>query len=417
MRKEIKHYFVCTNCVFLFQKKTSSVGKHAHSIYSQYAQSWVFETDTAGSSKNESPYLKLPNVQVNERNKTVNTQNHKIARIDVHRTHNNEPKMCVVNPIVRVEQVNEETNGNRSLNYMKSFSRTPSPAALSESSSQDSSTNPPIYECLERLTEPTLYRSRLNTAISLNAESSGIAVSPKPVRPRSEIFTKDRLCVVEGFDFTDKVQYASLMVELQQAFVSKKKLFQQPPSPQSASECVAVENSPDKTYSESKDSSCQESSQDESQKTGHKGSDAEFSKELEAALQLIQDLESPNTIETPSETCRSIEEVEVLLPSTPAMCVQWENSECASPVPEEVTSQGKENESSSTGSLPAPSVPLQALLPSFPCSLLQEAARQNYWTSNMLLGFENPAISHQLQIKTQLTLVLFSTITITCIKE
>ncbi|XP_023725088.1 uncharacterized protein LOC111874098 isoform X2 [Cryptotermes secundus] len=322
------------------RKKTSSVGKHAHSIYSQYAQSWVFETDTAGPSKNESPYLKLQNVQVNERNKTVNTQNHKAARIDVHRTHNNEPKMCVVNPIVRVEQVNEESNGNRSLNYMKSFSRTPSPAALSESSSQDSSTNPPIYECLERLTEPTLYRSRLNTAISLNAESSGTAVSPKPVRPRSEIFTKDRLCVVEGFDFTDKVQYASLMVELQQAFVSKKKMFQQPPSPQSASECAAVENSPDKTYSDPKDSSCQESFQDESQRTGHKGSDAEFSKELEAALQLIQDLESPNTIETPSETCRSIEEVEVLLPSTPAVCVQWENSECASPVPEEVTSQG-----------------------------------------------------------------------------
>lgn len=35
-------------------------------------------------------------------------------------------------------------------------------------------------------------------------------------------------------------------------------------------------------------------------------SDADFSIELEAALKLIQDLESPNTIETPSETFRGI---------------------------------------------------------------------------------------------------------------
>lgn len=361
----------------------------------------MFEADTAGSSKNESPYLKLPNMQVNEGSKTISLNNHKSARIDVHRTHNNEPKMCVVNPIVRVEKVSDESNGDRTLNYMKSFSRTASPAALSESSSQDSNINPPIYECLERLTEPALYRSRLNTAISLNAESSNIAVSPKPVRPRSEIFTKDRLGIIEGLDFTDKVQYASLMVELQQTFLSRKKMFQQPTSPQSASESVAVEDSPEKTHSESKGSSCQESSQDDSQRTENKGSDAEFSKELEAALQLIQDLESPNTIDTPSETCKSIEGVDVVPTSAPVVCVQWENSECASPVPEDNTSQGKESESSSSGRLPLPSVPLQALLPSFPCSFLQEAARQNYKTSNILLGFENPVTSLQHQIKAQ----------------
>lgn len=357
-------------------------------------------------------------MQVTEGNKTIDMKNQNTTRIDVHRTQSAETKMCVVNPIVRVEQVSEESNGNRNLNYMKSFSRTPSPAALSDSSSQDSSTNPPIYECLERLTEPTLYRSRLNTAISLNAEFSGFAVSPKPVRPRSEIFTKDRFCVIEGLDFTEKVQYASLMVELQQTFLSKKKMFQQSASPRSASESVAVGNSPEKTKSESKGSSCPESSQDDSQRTGHKESDAEFSKELEAALKLIQDLESPNTIETPSETCRSIEELEVLLPSAPVVCVQWENSECAPSVPEEVNSQGKKSESSSSGRLPPPSVPLQALLPSFPCSLLQEAARQSYKTSNKLLGFENPVTSHRLQIKTHLTLILLKTITtMVCTKE
>jgi len=40
--------------------------------------------------------------------------------------------------------------------------------------------------------------------------------------------------------------------------------------------------------------------------TQSRESDAEFSKELEAALKLIQDLESPNTIETPSEKLKSI---------------------------------------------------------------------------------------------------------------
>ncbi|XP_069694180.1 uncharacterized protein [Periplaneta americana] len=323
---------------YILPRKKPS-GKQAHNIYSQYAQSWVFDSDTAGSSKSESPYLKLPN------------ESHKV---DVHRSHSNEPKMCVVNPIVRVEQVSDESNGDRSLNYMKSFSRTPSPAAVSESSSPDSSANPPIYECLERLTEPALYRSRLNTAISLNAESS-MATAVSPARPRSEI--------LDGLDLTDKVQYASLMVELQQAFLSKKKKFQQAPtSPQSACESVLVGDG------ESKDSSCQESSQDDSQRTGHKGSDAEFSKELEAALQLIQDLESPNTIETPSETCRSIDEVEVVLPSScaPVVCVQWENSdesssapsECVSPVPEETASKGKESASSSGYSSPAPGTSL-----------------------------------------------------------
>ncbi|PSN46035.1 hypothetical protein C0J52_07685 [Blattella germanica] len=356
------------------RKKPANVGKQHQNIYSQYAQSWVFDSDTASSSKNDSPYLKLPNVQINDGNKTYIVKESKCAKIDVHRSHNNEPKMCVVNPIVRVEKVSDETNGDRNLNYMKSFSRTPSPAAMSLSSSPDSTTNPPIYECLERLTEPALYRSRLNTAISLNAETSGTTAAMSPSRPRSETFTKERLCIVDGLDFTDKVQYASLMVELQQAFLTKKKSSDQITSPQSASEIVPVDDSPEKTYSESKDSSCQESSQDDSQRTGHKGSDAEFSKELEAALQLIQDLESPNTIETPSETCKSIEDTEVFLPSscTPVVCVQWENgekssntaSECVSPVHEEITSassQGKvvmESESSSGYSSPSPGTPL-----------------------------------------------------------
>lgn len=65
---------------------------------------------------------------------------------------------------------------------MKSFSRSQSPMVLSASSSQislnlnqsqqNSHHNPPIYECLEKLTEPTIYRSRLNTALSNKEEES-----------------------------------------------------------------------------------------------------------------------------------------------------------------------------------------------------------------------------------------------------
>nr|CAD7454033.1 unnamed protein product [Timema tahoe] len=324
------------------RKKSNSVAKQAHSIYSQYAQSWVFDTDTTASSKNDSPYLKLPNVSPNDSNKTYTMKNHKSAVIEINGTHRKDPSMFIVNPVVHVEPVSDDSNGGRTLNYMKSFSRTPSPVGMSESSSQDSSMNPPIYECLERLTEPAIYRSRLNTALSLNAEKDmyqlprkGSVHNPdRPstsrdglVRPRSETFTKDRLSVVENLDPNEKVQYASLMVELQQAFLSKKGKFQQPASPQSACDSTTVEDVSDRTQSESKGSSCQESSQDDSQKTDKKNSDAEFSKELEAALQLIQDLESPNTIETPSETCRSIDGVEV----TPAViCVKWKDSSDAS---------------------------------------------------------------------------------------
>lgn len=87
----------------------------------------------------------------------------------------------------------------------------------------------------------------------------------------------------------EKVQYASLMKELQRAIVNKKDPTSVT-SPQSTSDSTTQPNS---------NSSRQDSSRSDG--GGGKNSDAEFSKELEAALQLIQDLESPNTIETPSE--------------------------------------------------------------------------------------------------------------------
>lgn len=91
----------------------------------------------------------------------------------------------VENPVVNIEEASDDStsNSDRKLCYMKSFSRSQSPMVLSASSSQISlnlnqpqhqtSQNPLIYECLEKLTEPAIYRSRLNTALSSRGEEEG----------------------------------------------------------------------------------------------------------------------------------------------------------------------------------------------------------------------------------------------------
>lgn len=161
---------------------------------------------------------------------------------------------------------------------MKSFSPSASPIILSASSSQLSlnvtSQPPPIYECLEKLTDPTIYRQRLSSTLSSKSDSEPHYHTPQHVMMKRST-PSPRM---------EKVQYASLMKELQKAIVNKKETSPASKSPPSKSDS-----------GNSKSSSRHESSR------SAKSSDAEFSKELEAALQLIQDLESPNTIDTPSE--------------------------------------------------------------------------------------------------------------------
>lgn len=114
-----------------------------------------------------------------------------------------------VTPVVIVEM---DSTGGRPTQLMTSFSRTPSPVGLSESSSQDSVsaaaiavvTAAPIYECLEKLTEPSVYRSRLNTALSASIQEA-IASSDRPPRSLSP----------RPPPAAEPVQYASLMEELQ----------------------------------------------------------------------------------------------------------------------------------------------------------------------------------------------------------
>lgn len=107
----------------------------------------------------------------------------------------------------------ENSDAGRQLNHMKSFSRNRTPYNATTDQSQ------PIYDCLEKLTQPSVYKSQA---------------------PDTRLKTKT---------------HDTLMAELNRK------------------QAVAI-RSP--------------------------GSDAEFSKELEAALKLIQDLESPNTIDSPA---------------------------------------------------------------------------------------------------------------------
>ncbi|XP_044256304.1 uncharacterized protein LOC123006137 [Tribolium madens] len=211
-------------------------------VYNAYSQSWVFESDNAScSNTTESPYLKILE------NGTPKTKSKKLQNgVVCDTTH------LIDNPVVHIEEASDDSNSNsdRKLCHMRSFSRSASPVLSGGSSHvnlHQSSNNPPIYDCLE-----SIYRTRLNT---------GPREEEHYQAPQTMVLRR----VESVSPHVEKVQYASLMKELQRAIVSKK------------------ETSPS---TDSKSS---------------KSSDAEFSKELEAALQLIQDLESPNTIETPSE--------------------------------------------------------------------------------------------------------------------
>ncbi|KAF5282873.1 hypothetical protein FQR65_LT14197, partial [Abscondita terminalis] len=267
-----------TDIEYIIPRQKSS---KPYSAYNAYAQSWVFDADN-GSCSNQSansPYTKLsqngtPKSSPIQPNLDVNDKSSKVTHV-------------IGNPVVQIEEASDDStsNSDRKLNYMKSFSPCASPLVLSACSSQlslntSSTNNPPIYECLEKLTEASVYRSRLNSALSNREDSDSQYQSP-----HQTMYRKVEAITPQG----EKVQYASLMKELESAIVNKK-----------GSDIVSPQSSGTQTNSKS-------SSRQDSSRTDGKNSDAEFSKELEAALQLIQDLESPNTIETPSEPKSSID--------------------------------------------------------------------------------------------------------------
>ncbi|XP_076264074.1 uncharacterized protein LOC143198622 isoform X1 [Rhynchophorus ferrugineus] len=259
---------------YIIPRTKSAKSPQSHQVYDAYAQSWVFDTDSAGCSNgsagaNETSYLRIlqNGTPKNPLGRPAGLQNGTTVKTVTH---------LIDNPVVHIEEASDDStsNSDRKLCHMKSFSRSASPIILSASSSQVSLTNynpvtanPPIYEYLEKLTEPQIYRSRLNTAVSRKSEEE--EDTPQYQAPQSGMM---RRVETVSPQVVEPVQYASLMKELQRAIVSKK----EPPSVTSP-----LSNSESQSHS--------------------KSSDTEFSKELEAALQLIQDLESPNTVDTPSD--------------------------------------------------------------------------------------------------------------------
>lgn len=134
-------------------------------MFNAYSQSWVFDADTASCSnyQDSSPYLKVSRSSTPKSRKrsSPGVENGIILNDTTH---------LIDNPVVHVEEASDDSasNSDRKLCYMKSFSRSGSPAVLSASSSQISlnvagTGNPPIYEYLEKLTEPTIYRYDLFT--------------------------------------------------------------------------------------------------------------------------------------------------------------------------------------------------------------------------------------------------------------
>lgn len=178
-----------------------------------YGRSWVFESDGTTGPGSCNAYASAESLSaLDPRPPTAVAAAATVCSRTVTLKRRAKP---VVTPVVIVE-MDGPGGGGRPTQVMTSFSRTPSPVGLSESTSQDSVSAAaaqhsaavapaPIYECLEKLTEQSVYRSRLNTALSVSIEEASYATADRPPRRLSPTPPPA----------AEPVQYASLMEELQ----------------------------------------------------------------------------------------------------------------------------------------------------------------------------------------------------------
>lgn len=163
-------------CNFQQVKSDSDENDNAGYYNKQYPQSWVYETQTAETSTINS----VPNRYSGT--SSDNLIDSKPTSSEAEFKDISTQNLNIEQPIVVVENTSDYTD--RQLHYMASFSRTPSPVPGSDSSSDDLHSNdPPIQESLEKLTEPSVYRSRLNSALSASAvphDRPSPTVSPRP---------------------------------------------------------------------------------------------------------------------------------------------------------------------------------------------------------------------------------------------
>ncbi|KAL1518202.1 hypothetical protein ABEB36_001863 [Hypothenemus hampei] len=245
--------------------------------YETYGQSWVFDTTEAGTSNGMTPSSGKAHMQNGLAKNPLGRPKVPMKNVT----------QILENPVVHVDEVSDDStsHSDRKIVHMKSFSRSTSPVILSNTSSQISlnQATPPISEYLEKLTEPQIYRSRLNTVVSRKSQEEEAAAAEE--EEKEGHYQSPQTLIKPVATSQEPVHYSSsLMKELQKAISNKNKV------PSNGS-----------------------SSQSESQSPS-RSSDVEFSKELEAALQLIQDLESPNTPGATSQKTKSMRSEKTLSP-------------------------------------------------------------------------------------------------------
>lgn len=118
-----------------------------HTVYNAYSQSWVYDADTGATitATNSTHHAETPPyVQVQE-DSDVTPKVSKRSKSGLENGIISDTAHLIDNPVVHIEEASDDSNSNsdRKLCYMKSFSRSASPVVLSASSSQVSLNNPP----------------------------------------------------------------------------------------------------------------------------------------------------------------------------------------------------------------------------------------------------------------------------------
>lgn len=265
-----------TDAFLLFQQKPTKNTPKPYDFYNAYAQSWVYDVDQATGSKKLATCTKALHNRSLRRIESEHNIHHKnyIPRV----SESPENKDPVVNSLKSIEKtsIDGTINNDKKIGNMKNFSETTLSSSFLGSFSQSSlniseTKKPQINAYLEKLPQSTVNRSN-SSVLSDNEESKSLvkrSYSTMHLRenesPRSE-----------------KGQYTSFMQELQDAIVSKK-------------------GSKYHQSTQESQTNMESSSRRESPKPEPKSTKGEFSRKLEAALQLIQESETNNTVETSLE--------------------------------------------------------------------------------------------------------------------
>ncbi|XP_018899489.2 uncharacterized protein [Bemisia tabaci] len=344
-KDSISHPDIITDIEYIIPRVKFDSGKEGKEksdyLYDEYAQSWVFDADTVGSLPDHARGSGLcPTAYKSQNDFNLN----KTYSVKLNRDFLNINNIkCSSSPIRAGPPVDIIVEGEPAkyspLQCLTSFSpATNTPQCISRSSSQSSLSNAivfdsgqPLYECLEKLSESSIYQSRLRSkSPSLESEDRSRLRSKSPslesedrsrFRSKSQsLESEDRSRLrsksqsLESEDHPQSISsasvslsvshctknvaayeqpvYASLLVELQKTISEKFPRLSEGASHQSTNQ--GSHQSSRQSSHQSRASTPSRGQETESREPPQPGAELEFSKELEAALQVIHSLESPN---------------------------------------------------------------------------------------------------------------------------